>query len=153
MNYLSPMNTRYGVSPFSNRLLPSMEKEFETLFGNMPSLFDVGGDWFTDAEDRSLSPNWYEHDDGYVAKLELPGVDPKDVTLEVGDNVLSLSAERKLRSKKGEPEAKGSVSYSQSFSVPEGVDADKVTAAFEEGVLSITFPKTEMVKPRRINVK
>ena len=69
--------------------------------------------------------------------------------IEVGDNMVRLSAERKSKSKKVE----SSISYSQVFSIPDGVDAAKAGAEFEDGVLSITFPRAELLKPRKIEVK
>ena len=69
--------------------------------------------------------------------------------IEVGDNMVRLSAERKSKSKKVE----SSISYSQVFLVPDGVDAAKGGAEFEDGVLSITFPKAKLLKPRKIEVK
>lgn len=150
MKYLSPLNARYGTTPFSGQSFTNLEKEFERLFGSLPSLFDVGSEWIADSGDRSLNPQWFEHDDAFEARIELPGVDPKDVSLEVGDNALKLSAERKSRSE--ESESQIATTYRQSFTVPEGIDTDKVSARFEEGVLSVTFPKTEVLKPRRISI-
>jgi|ETNmetMinimDraft_22_1059887.scaffolds.fasta_scaffold00014_5 HSP20 family protein len=151
MKYLSPFSSRYGIAPYSSgSSLGSLEKEFEKLFGSLPSLFDVGGEWFAESDARSLNTRWYEHDDAYVARIELPGVESKDVALEVGENALSLTAKRVAKAKEGESEA--SISYSESLSVPEGVDADKATAEFKDGILSVSFPKTALVKPRRIDV-
>ncbi len=150
MKYLSPFNSNYNLSAFPRNSFANQERDFEKLFGSLPSLFDVGNEWVADSGDRSLSPRWFENDDAFVAQIELPGVNPKDVSLEVGDNALRLSAERKTRSKG--PDAESAVPYRQSFSIPEGVDADKVSAGFEEGVLSVTFPKTEVLKPRRIKI-
>lgn len=149
MRYLSPFNSRYGMTPFSGNSFSNFEKELEKVFGSLPSLFDVGGDWISDSGSRSARPSWFEHDDAFVARVEVPGVEPKDVSIEVGDNMVRLSAERKSKSKEGE----SSMSHSQSFSIPDGVDADKAGAEFEDGVLSITFPKAEVVKPRKIEVK
>ncbi len=150
MKYLSPFNSRYGITPFSGHSFTNLEKEFEKLFGSLPSLFDVGSEWIPEAGSRSLSPRWYENDDSFVVQLELPGIEPKDVSLEVGDNALRLSAERKTRS--GKDESESSYSFKQSFSIPEGVDTDKVKADYEDGVLSVTFPKTEVLKPRQIKI-
>ena len=150
MKYLSPFNTRYGISPFSSGSFSSMEKEFEKLFGSLPSHFDVGGECFAEPGSKSLNPVWYEHDEAYVVQLELPGVDSKDVTLEVSDSVLRLSANRKSRSEK--EGAESDLYYSQSISIPEGIDPEKVSADYKNGVLSVSFPKTEAVKPRRIDV-
>ena len=149
MRYLSPFNSRYGVTLFSGSSFSNVEKELEKVFGSLPSLFDVGSDWIPDSGSRFAQPSWFEHDDAYVARIEVPGVEPKEVSIEVGDNMVRLSAERKSKSKEGE----SSMSYSQSFSIPDGVDATNAGAEFEDGVLSITFPKAEVLKPRKIEVK
>ena len=149
MRYLSPFNSRYGVTPFLGSSFSNVEKELEKVFGSLPSLFDVGSDWIPDSGSRFAQPSWFEHDDAYVARIEVPGVEPKEVSIEVGDNMVRLSAERKSKSKEGE----SSMSYSQSFSIPDGVDATNAGAEFEDGVLSITFPKAEVLKPRKIEVK
>lgn len=150
MKYLSAFNSRYGITPFPGHSFTNLEKEFERLFGSLPSLFYVGSEWIPEAGGRSLSPRWYENDDSFVVQLELPGIEPKDVSLEVGDNALRLSAERKTRSSKDD--SKSTIFYKQSFSIPEGVDTDKVEAGYEDGVLSVTFPKTEVLKPRQIKI-
>ena len=129
----------------------NLEKEFEKLFGSLPSLFDVGSEWIPEGGGLLLSPRWYENDDSFVVQLELPGIEPKDVSLEVGDNALRLSAERKTRSSKDDSES--ILSNKQSFSIPEVLDADEVEAGYEDGVLSVTFPKTEVLKPCKIKIK
>lgn len=150
MKYLSPFNSRYGITPLSGHPFMNLEKEFEKLFGSLPSLFDVGSEWIPEGGGLLLSPRWYENDDSFVVQLELPGIEPKDVSLEVGDNALRLSAERKTRSSKDD--SKSTLAYKQSFSIPEGVDTDKVEAGYEDGVLSVTFPKTEVLKPCKIKI-
>lgn len=75
---------------------------------------------------------------------------PKDVSLEVGDNALRLSAERKTRSSKDDSES--TLSDRQSFSIRESLDTDKVEAGYEDGVLSVSFPKTEVLKPCKIKI-
>ena len=77
MRYLSPFRPRGSITPFSQGSFANLEKEFESLFGSLPSLFDVGGDWIADSGSRSARPSWYENEDSYVARIELPGVDPK----------------------------------------------------------------------------
>ncbi|QXD32805.1 Hsp20/alpha crystallin family protein [Candidatus Pelagisphaera phototrophica] len=94
----------------------NLEKEFEKLFGSLPSLFDVGSEWIPEGGGLLLSPRWYENDDSFVVQLELPGIEPKDVSLEVGDNALRLSAERKTRSSKDGSES--TLSRSQRFWMP-----------------------------------
>ena len=103
MKYLSPFNLRYGISPFSSGSFSTMEKEIEKLFGNLPSLYDGGGEWLAGSDSKSLNPIWFEHDEAYVVQVELPGVESKNVTLEVVSNILKLSAERETRSEKPRP--------------------------------------------------
>ena len=70
------------------------------------------------------------------------------MSIEVGDNGSAIRR-AKIEVKKVE----SSISYSQVFSIPVGVDAAKAGAEFEYGVLSITFPKAEVLKPSKIEVK
>tara|TARA_Y100000814_G_C12137486_1_gene336308 strand:- start:107 stop:556 length:450 start_codon:yes stop_codon:yes gene_type:complete len=149
MRYVSPFSSRYGITPFSGSSFSNFEKELGKVLGSLPSLFDVGGYRISDSGSRFARPSWYEHDDAYVARIEVPGVEPKEVSIEVGDNMVRLSAERKSKSKEGE----SSMSYSQLFSIPDGVDDAMARAEFEDGVLSITFPRAEGLKPRKIEVK
>ena len=150
MKYLSPFNSRYGITSPSEHSFTNLGKEFKNLFGSLPSFFELGSEWIPEAGCRSLSPRWYENVDSFVVQLELPGIEPQDVSLEVGDNALKLSAARKTRSSKDDSES--ILAYKQSFSIPEGVDTDKVEAGYQDGVLSVTFPKTEVVKPRQIKI-
>jgi HSP20 family protein len=96
--------------------------------------------------------------DGKVqVKAELPGFEAKDIDVDVTDNVLTLSGE-----KKKEEEQKGERFYcreryagafNRSFRLPAGVESDKVDAAFKNGVLTITIPKSEESKQKKIEVK
>ena len=148
MRYVSPFSSKYGITPFSGSSFSNFEKELGKVLGSLPSLFDVGGYRISDSGSRFARPSWYEHD-AYVARIEVPGVEPKEVSIEVCDNMVWLSAERKSKSKEGE----SSMSYSQLFSIPDGVDDAMARAEFEDGVLSITFPRAEGLKPRKIEVK
>ncbi len=151
MKYLSPLTRRSGLVPFSADPFQDFEKEFEKLFGGWPSLFEHDGSFFTADNRRSAVANWYENDEAYVARFELPGLKSKDIDLELKDGTLSLKAERKTRNKKEKSEA--TVSYSQSISLPDGVNEADASASYEDGILSVTIPKAEKAKPRRIAIK
>ena len=73
MKYLSPFNLRYGISPFSSGSFSTMEKEIEKLFGNLPSLYDGGGEWLAGSDSKSLNPIWFEHDEAYVFRSNCRG--------------------------------------------------------------------------------
>jgi HSP20 family protein len=90
----------------------------------------------------------YEDKDNTYVRAELPGVNRDDIHVEMVDGYLTRNASRK--SKDGEREQ--SFSFSRSVSIPESVETDKVAAAYENGILTVTLPKREEAKPRKISV-
>jgi len=97
-----------------------------------------------------------ETEDAFLLKADLPGLGEDDISLELQDNVLTLSGERRF-----EHEVKrdgyhrierGSGSFARSLTLPDGVDADAIGASFDRGVLEIRIPKPEEKKPRRLQI-
>ena len=97
-----------------------------------------------------------ENERGIVIKAELPGIDPKDVTVTIDNNVLTLKGERHV-----EKEAKKENFhrmeraygvFARSFALPEHVDGAKVTAEFKDGLLTVTLPRSDAAKPRAIEI-
>ncbi len=91
-----------------------------------------------------------------VVKAELPGMSKDDIELDLQDNVLTLKGEKK-QEKKEEKESFHRVersygSFSRSFTLPVGVDSEKVQATFKDGVLVITLPKVEEAKQKKIEI-
>ena len=97
-----------------------------------------------------------ETEDHYLLKADLPGMKQDDVSIEAGDGALTISGERKIeyeRKEKGFFRLERSFGkFSRSLTLPDGVDPDKIQAAFHDGVLDVTIPKPEERKPRRIEV-
>jgi HSP20 family protein len=97
-----------------------------------------------------------ETDDHFVLRADLPGMTQDDVKIELQDNTLTVSGERKSESEKREKGfyrvERAFGSFSRTVTLPKGVDADAVTASFENGVLEIRIPKPEERKPRRIEI-
>src|SRR4051812_37997378 len=97
-----------------------------------------------------------EADDHFVLKADLPGLGEEDVSIEVRDNALTISGERKAeheRSERGWYRVERSFgSFARSLSLPDGIDPDSISASFDRGVLSVTIPKPEQRKPRRIQI-
>jgi HSP20 family protein len=97
-----------------------------------------------------------EAEDHFVLKADLPGLGDDDVTIEVQDSTLTLSGERKSEHEtreKGWYRLERSFGrFSRSLTLPEGVDADKIEASFDKGVLEVRIPKPEERKPRRISI-
>jgi HSP20 family protein len=97
-----------------------------------------------------------ESGDEYVLRADLPGVSEGDVNIELEDNVLTISGERKSEREEREEghyrveRAYGS--FSRSLTLPEGVDAEAVKASFDKGVLEVRIPKPEQRKPRKVAI-
>ncbi len=101
--------------------------------------------------------NVYETDKHYVLETDLPGVDKKDLTIEVENGVLSIRAERKLEESDDlqvlRRERSASARFVRQFTLGDEIDADKIEAKLRDGVLRLTVPKQERALPRRINVE
>ena len=87
-------------------------------------------------------------EDSWRIDIPIPGIDPKDVNLDVAGNTLSIRAEA------SNPDKDGAVMrYEQSFTVPPFLDLDKLSASHRYGMLRLTVPLKDSVKPRRIQIE
>jgi HSP20 family protein len=138
---------------------PSPFGELMTLRQAMDRLFD----------DDVFRPVWSQASDGLrlpldvsttpdalVVEASLPGVKPDDVEITLENNTLTISG-RTVEERKSEQGShlvqeirRGS--FSRSISLPSGLEADRATATFENGMLRLHIPKAEQVKPRRIKI-
>ena len=91
-----------------------------------------------------------------LLKLDLPGMRPEDVDIEVHEGVLTVKGERRFEEKVEEGQyhrlERSYGHFQRSLTLPKAVKADDITAAFENGVLEVRVPKADEVKPRRITV-
>jgi HSP20 family protein len=87
-------------------------------------------------------------DDCWRIDVPMPGIDPKDVTLDVAGNTLSIRAEVPSDEKDKNP-----TRYEQQFNIPQFLDLEKLTASHRHGMLRLTVPLKESVKPRRIQIE
>lgn len=144
---------RWTPRPALPRLSRWLDDEFERFFeGFPPTTGDVqsGRSW----EPRS---DVVENEHDITISVELPGVDQKDVKIEVRDNVLTLSGEKTAEHRE---EARGYYwtertygSFLRSFTLPSTVNAGTAKATHKNGVLAITLPKVEEAKPKQIPVE
>ena len=98
-----------------------------------------------------------ETEDAFVATADLPGLTKDDIEISLDDGVLSVSGERKVESEEGEGKSFRRVErafgrFQRAFTLPQGVDLEKVQAGFNDGVLTVTLPKLEAVKSRKITI-
>ncbi len=144
-----------ALSPFSGfagRLpLSAIEREFDRIFQNtVGDLLAAAPDYGTVSGGR-FPVDLYEDKDNTYVRAELPGVDRKDINVEMVEDYLTISGTRKTFGADGKETA--AVEFSRSVTIPEVVQADKVSASYENGVLTVTLPKREETKPRKISVE
>ena len=111
----------------------------------------------------SLMPSqeWYhpdfdvqETDQAYLLCMDLPGVRKEDIKLDVSENILTITGERKTEDEKRSSGTRRYESkFQRSFSLPNSVDINNVEASLEDGVLEIALPKSEKSKPRSIPIQ
>src|SRR5918998_3181852 len=98
-----------------------------------------------------------ESEDHFLLKADLPGLGEEDVNIEIRDNALTISGERKSEHEQRERGwyrvERSFGQFSRTLTLPEGVNADVVEATFDRGVLEVRIPKPEQRKPRRISIK
>ena len=99
-----------------------------------------------------------EEDDKYVIRADLPGVDKKDIEVKLENGILSIRGEKHTEKETGKGTKKHRTerfhgTFARSFTLPDAVKADKVDAAYKDGVLSLTIPKEEESKPKSIDIK
>ena len=99
----------------------------------------------------------FDAKEAVVLKAELPGMDPADIQIEVEDNVLTLKGERRFEEEVDEERyyrvERRYGSFQRSLALPQGMQAAAISASYEDGVLTITVPKVEEEKPKRIEIK
>ena len=123
-----------------------LDRVFGRAFGDVPGT-------------RTWSPaiDVVETADAIVLKAELPGLTKDDVDVEVDDSVLTISGERQFK----ETVEEGRFSrierpygtFSRSITLPQGVKSDRIAASFRDGVLEVTVPKAEEVRPRKVSIE
>ena len=86
-------------------------------------------------------------DDGWRVDVPLPGIDPRNVNLDVAGHTLTIRAEQPAS------DGTGRARYEQSFTVPQFLDVEKISASYRYGMLQLALPLKESVKPRRIDIE
>jgi HSP20 family protein len=137
--------------------LEEMEKRLSTVFG--PARSAAGGDKQEAIAVTEWSPlvDITEDDKEFVVKAEIPEMKKEDIKINVHDDVLTISGERKYekeeKGKKYHRVERAYGSFMRSFTLPEEADGTKVSAEYKDGVLKVHLPKSEKAKPKAIEVK
>ncbi|MEV6431545.1 Hsp20/alpha crystallin family protein [Nocardia sp. NPDC051463] len=104
---------------------------------------------------RFMPMDLFRAGDHYVLNADLPGVDPGSVDVSVDNGTLTLRAQRSTPSDEGVQwiaSERFAGSFMRQLSLGDNVDADKISATYNNGVLSVTIPIAEKAKPRRIEI-
>jgi HSP20 family protein len=134
--------------------------EFTTLQDRMNRLFR---DSFGPEADQSLATSSfappvdvYEDEHNITLKIEVPGIDEKDIDVRVENNTLTVHGERKFEKEEKEENFRRVErqygSFTRSFTLPTTVDADKVSANYDKGILKVSLAKKAEAKPKQIKV-
>lgn len=142
---------RWGITPWRPfRELEEWERRFDDVFGRPL--------WRLPVEDRNWMPavDVFEKEDKFVVKAELPGIKEEDIHVSVVGDALSIKGEKKTETEVKEQDYYRSErsygSFYRSIPIPSNVDADKIKASFEDGVLEVGLPKSAKVSPKKIAV-
>jgi HSP20 family protein len=147
-----------GLAPF--RRMTSLRDEVESLFnlafGRVAESNDENGRGSQLLEGWFPAVDMFEDKDNLQIKAELPGMRKEDIDISLQDNYLTLSGERKEEQKHEDAGVYRSERWAgrfhRSITLPCRVDAEKIKAAYNEGVLTVTLPKAEEAKPKQIPI-
>ena len=135
--------------------LPTLQNRVNRLFDDMFPEIGQGEDMGL-MEWRPMVDT-YEKDDAIVVNAELPGVNKEDISVDVKNNILTISGERKHEEDVNEDnyfrKERFYGKFQRSFTLPDNVDSEKVDAAYKDGVLEVTIPKTEQGSTKKIEIK
>ncbi|HSD70863.1 MAG TPA: Hsp20/alpha crystallin family protein [Woeseiaceae bacterium] len=137
-------------------LMNLLQRDFEQLAGRRFALSNTDDNGNTVA-DYVPAVDVVEENDRFILRADLPGVDPKDITISMENGALSLAGERHSEKKEN---ANGlhrierlSGKFYRRFSLPESADAENITAKSANGILEVAIPKKPILQSRRITVE
>jgi len=136
-------------------------REFSTLQDRLNRLFRES--YGPEGREESLTTTGfappvdvYEDEHNVTLKIEVPGIDEKDIDVRIESNVLTVHGERKFEKEEKEENFRRVErqygSFTRTFTLPTTVDAEKVSAQYDKGILKVALPKKAEAKPKQIKV-
>ncbi len=139
---------------------PSLDR-WSSLRNDLNSLFELPF-WSSFARQGQLFGGWspaldlYQDKDNVVAVVELPGMKKENIEISLREGTLTIGGERKGQTSNGEKAERTERyigKFRRSITLPTRVDADKISATYRDGILTVTLPKVDEAKPKQIEVK
>ncbi len=144
---------RYNPNRGYLSMQDTMNSLVNALFNSESAAYAPDGSEFSPRMDMKETEN------AYMMKLMMPGIDKNDIDISVSDGVLTIKGETKQETENDDEKSTWLVremkqySYYRSVRLPSEVQADKAEAEYKNGILTLTLPKAEEVKPKSIPVK
>jgi HSP20 family protein len=149
-------------TPF-NRMLPQMDewrRRMDRLFSeaDTPPFLPAGTleDPWSLSEATWPRANMYDSGTGLVLLAEVPGMTPENLQIQVQNDVLTLTGERRAQVPEGHTahrRERPSLAFTRVFTLPTKIDADKINATIKDGILSLEMPKVPEAQPRQIAIR
>jgi HSP20 family protein len=137
--------TARACSPdFARSPWAGLENEIDRLFAS--SVTDLAAS----VPPARFPVDLYEDKDNSYVRAELPGINRADINVELVDGYLTITANRKTPAAAGQPEQ--THAFTRSVSVSDSVQTDRISAQYENGILTVTLPKREEAKPKKIAI-
>jgi HSP20 family protein len=133
--------------------LQNLQREINALFQD--DFFPASAGLF----DRTYSPavDVVENDEHYLVSCEVPGMSESDIDVQLADNVLTIKGTKKEKEEESDKRwfkrETWYGSFQRTIPLPAGIESDKIEAVLENGMLMLTLPKKEEVKPKQISVR
>lgn len=145
--YAQPASVAWPAFDQMLSLRNELDRLFENPFAELARASSMLSGW-------APAIDFYEDKDNFVVKAEVPGMKKEDIEISLQEGILTLSGER-TREAKCDGDCRSERFFGKfvrSVALPKTVVAEKTTASYKDGILTVTLPKAEEVKPRQIQV-
>lgn len=137
-------------------------RDFGSLQDRINRLFDDTLRGTTEGDEQLMRGAWapavdiHESENGFTVTADLPGVNKEDIKIDLKDNTLTISGEKKFEEKSPKENyiriERSYGKFVRSFSMPNNIDSGKIKATFNDGTLELNIPKKEEAKPKQITI-
>lgn len=133
-----------------------LRREMDLFFDDMVPFSWSRGNGGKELDTWTPTADISEDENEYVIRMDIPGMEKKDIKVNFQDGRITITGERKMEEKEDEKDfirrERYRGSFYRSFTLPETIKEDQIHASFKDGVLKLTVPKGEVVKPKSIKI-